>query len=207
MTLNNPIEPSIEEISSAIVPTAWGEFVCHVFEDHDGVEQLTFVYGKVDGEPNVLVRVHSECLTGDIFRSLKCDCGPQLHASMEMIADNGQGILVYMRGHEGRGIGIGKKIEAYSLQEQGMDTVQANEALGLPVDDRNYSVSGEMIKSLGVTSIRLITNNPAKVESLESVGVVIAERISMPTLPTVENISYLHTKNNKMGHLIDGLDD
>ena len=196
----------IKKISAARIPTSWGEFVCHVYESTDnGVEHLAFVSGEINETDDILVRVHSECITGDIFQSQKCDCGAQLHDAMKRIADE-DGILVYLRGHEGRGIGIGHKIDAYRLQEQGLDTVQANEALGLPVDSREYGVGAEILKDLGVTSIRLITNNPTKLFAFENHGVLVSDRIGIPAYSTPENISYLRTKNEKMGHLIEGLE-
>lgn len=199
-------KPTIKRISTSRVPTTWGEFTCHVFESDDGEEHLAFVSGDIPDKGNVLVRVHSECLTGDVFQSQKCDCGAQLHDAMERISKEG-GILVYLRGHEGRGIGIGHKISAYSLQDQGLDTVEANEALGLPVDSREYGVGAQILSELGVTSMRLITNNPAKLFQLQSHGVEVSDRISVPANPNPENISYLRTKKEKMGHLIEGLED
>ena len=197
----------IKKISSARVPTSWGEFTCHVYESlDDGEQHLAFVSGELNEAEDVLVRVHSECVTGDIFQSLKCDCGNQLHHAMERIAEEG-GVLIYLRGHEGRGIGIGHKIDAYRLQEQGLDTVEANEALGLPVDTREYVVGAQMLKDLGVISMRLITNNPAKLLGLQGHGVEINDRISVPAKPTAENLSYLKTKKEKLGHLIEGLDE
>lgn len=207
MTVASDKPVLIEKVSFAKVPTAWGEFVCHVYKSvDDGVEHLAFVSGDINSSTDILVRVHSECVTGDIFQSLKCDCGHQLHHAMEQIAGEG-GVLVYLRGHEGRGIGIGHKINAYSLQEKGMDTVEANEALGLPIDSREYSVGAQILANLGVTSMRLITNNPAKLLGLQSHGIEISDRISVKAKPTAENISYLRTKNEKLGHLIDGLED
>ncbi len=203
MAENNP---SIKRISTSRVPTSWGEFTCHVFESEDGEEHLAFVSGDITNKSNVLVRVHSECLTGDVFQSQKCDCGAQLHDALDRISLEG-GILVYLRGHEGRGIGIGHKINAYSLQEQGLDTVEANEALGLPIDSREYGVGAQILSELGVTSMRLITNNPAKLFQLQSHGVQVSDRVSVPANPNPENISYLRTKNEKLGHLIEGLDD
>ena len=164
------------------------------------------VRGAVQGEPDVLVRVHSECLTGDVFHSLRCDCGVQLHAAMEKIADEGLGVLVYLRGHEGRGIGLGHKIRAYSLQEEGRDTVDANVELGLPVDSREYGIGAQMLNDLGITTMRLMTNNPTKFGGLEGFGLEITERVSLESAPNPENIEYLRTKRERMGHLLDGLD-
>ena len=165
------------------------------------------VKGAVQGERDVMVRVHSECLTGDVFGSMRCDCGVQLAAAMKRIDDEGLGVLVYLRGHEGRGIGLGHKIRAYNLQEQGMDTIEANEALGLPVDSREYGIGAQILNDLGITTMRLITNNPTKYGGLEGFGLEITGRVSLPTKPNPENIGYLRTKKHSMGHLIEGLDD
>ena len=154
-----------------------------------------------------MVRVHSECLTGDILSSLRCDCGTQLHTALERIAQEGAGVLVYLRGHEGRGIGIGHKIAAYSLQDQGHDTVDANLELGLPVDGREYGIGAQILVELGVTKMRLITNNPKKIGGLAGYGLEIVERVPTVASPNPENLAYLRTKQLRMGHLIDGLDD
>ncbi len=162
--------------------------------------------GDVAGERDVLVRVHSECLTGDVFGSLRCDCGPQLRAALERIEAEGTGVLVYLRGHEGRGIGLGHKIRAYQLQEEGHDTVDANLAQGLPVDSREYGIGAQMLVDLGVTTMRLMTNNPSKYGGLEGFGLDITERVSLEPSPNPENIEYLRTKRERMGHLLEGLD-
>jgi 3,4-dihydroxy 2-butanone 4-phosphate synthase/GTP cyclohydrolase II len=162
--------------------------------------------GAVQGESDVLVRVHSECLTGDVFHSLRCDCGVQLHAAMQKIADEQLGVLVYLRGHEGRGIGLGHKIRAYNLQEQGHDTVDANVELGLPVDSREYGIGAQILNDLGVTTMRLMTNNPSKFGGLEGFGLEITGRVPLESMPNPENIDYLRTKRERMGHLLDGLD-
>ena len=154
----------------------------------------------------MLVRVHSECLTGDVFHSLRCDCGVQLHAAMEKIADEGLGVLVYLRGHEGRGIGLGHKIRAYSLQEEGRDTVDANTELGLPVDSREYGIGAQILNDLGITTMRLMTNNPSKFGGLEGFGLEITDRVPLESAPNPENIEYLRTKRERMGHLLEGLD-
>ncbi len=154
----------------------------------------------------MLVRVHSECLTGDVFGSLRCDCGVQLDAAMQLIADAGVGVVVYLRGHEGRGIGIGHKIRAYGLQDEGADTVDANVALGLPVDSREYGIGAQILTDLGITTMRIITNNPAKYGGLEGFGLDIVERVPSLTSPNPENIGYLRTKRERMGHLLEGLD-
>jgi 3,4-dihydroxy 2-butanone 4-phosphate synthase/GTP cyclohydrolase II len=155
----------------------------------------------------VLVRVHSECLTGDALGSLRCDCGPQLHTALAKIAAEGTGVVVYLRGHEGRGIGLGHKIRAYALQEDGHDTVDANLELGLPVDSREYGIGAQILVDLGVTTMRLMTNNPSKYGGLEGFGLNIVERVALESRPTEFNIEYLRTKRERMGHLLGGLDD
>ena len=160
------------------MPTQWGVFQCHSYESvHEGETHLAYTMGDVStGEP-VLVRVHSECITGDVFGSVKCDCGPQLHEAMRRVAAEGRGAVVYLRGHEGRGIGITHKLRAYELQEQGYDTVDANTELGLPVDTREYGVGAQIIADLGITEMRLMTNNPAKYGGLEGFGLTITDRV------------------------------
>jgi 3,4-dihydroxy 2-butanone 4-phosphate synthase/GTP cyclohydrolase II len=154
----------------------------------------------------VLVRVHSECLTGDVFGSLRCDCGPQLEAALRQVDDLGLGVVVYLRGHEGRGIGIGHKLRAYSLQEQGLDTIDANLELGLPVDSREYGIGAQILVDLGITTMRLLTNNPAKYGGLDGFGLEIIERVPLQATPNPENIAYLRTKKDRMGHLLEGLE-
>ena len=171
------------------------------------MQHLAFVRGNVAGERNVLVRVHSECLTGDVFGSLRCDCGPQLDESMRLIAEADQGVVVYLRGHEGRGIGLGHKLQAYTLQERGHDTVDANVELGLPVDSREYGIGAQILVDLGLTTMRILTNNPSKRGGLEGFGLEIVERVPILTTPNPENIAYLRTKRERMGHLLEGLDD
>jgi 3,4-dihydroxy 2-butanone 4-phosphate synthase / GTP cyclohydrolase II len=201
-------EKLIKRIAEARIPTPWGDFTCYVYESVlDGEQHVAFARGAVQGEEEVLVRVHSECLTGDVFHSLRCDCGVQLHAAMEKIAADGLGVLVYLRGHEGRGIGLGHKIRAYSLQEEGRDTVEANVDLGLPIDSREYGIGAQILNDLGITTMRLMTNNPAKYGGLEGFGLEITERVPVESVPNPENIDYLRTKREKMGHLLDGLDD
>ena len=163
--------------------------------------------GRWPVSANTLVRVHSECLTGDVFGSLRCDCGPQLHAAMAAIDDNGSGVIVYLRGHEGRGIGLAHKLRAYNLQEEGFDTVDANLELGLPADSREYGIGAQILVDLGVTTMRLMTNNPTKYGGLEGFGLDIVERVNIQSTPTPENIEYLRTKRERMGHLLEGLDD
>jgi 3,4-dihydroxy 2-butanone 4-phosphate synthase / GTP cyclohydrolase II len=201
-------EKLVRRITEARVPTEWGEFTCYAYESTlDSTEHLAFVRGAVQGQPNVLVRVHSECLTGDVFGSLRCDCGPQLAAAMRMVAEEGMGAVVYLRGHEGRGIGIGHKLRAYQLQDQGHDTVDANIKLGLPVDSREYGIGAQILVDLGITTMRLMTNNPSKRGGLEGFGLEITERVPLLTDPNPENVAYLRTKRERMGHLLEGLDD
>ncbi len=198
----------VRRIASARIPTEFGEFTAHAFEGVlDGEHHVALVKGEVDGKEDVLVRVHSECLTGDVFGSLRCDCGPQLRGAMAAVAENGSGVIVYLRGHEGRGIGLGHKLRAYSLQEEGFDTVDANLELGLPEDSREYGIGAQILVDLGVTTMRLMTNNPTKRGGLEGFGLDIVERVHIPTTPNPENIEYLRTKRDRMGHLLEGLDD
>ena len=195
-------EKLVTRMGQAQVPTDWGNFTCTAFKsDVDGTEHLAFSLGTVnDGQP-VLVRVHSECLTCDVFSSRRCDCGPQLHSAMSLIAEEGSGIVVYLRGHEGRGIGIGHKIRAYSLQDGGFDTVDANTELGLPVDSREYGIGAQILADLGANQLRLMTNNPAKYGGIEGYGLEIIERVAINPVTTKENLKYLQTKRDRMGHL------
>ena len=201
-------EKLVKRVGEARIPTAWGDFTCYAYESLlDGDTHLALVKGAVQGEDNVLVRVHSECLTGDVFGSLRCDCGPQLEAALRQVDAAGLGVVVYLRGHEGRGIGIGHKLRAYSLQEQGLDTIDANLELGLPVDSREYGIGAQVLVDLGITTMRLLTNNPAKYGGLEGFGLEIVERVPLQAIPNPENIAYLRTKKTRMGHLLEGLDD
>jgi 3,4-dihydroxy 2-butanone 4-phosphate synthase/GTP cyclohydrolase II len=201
-------EKLVRRVSEARIPTSSGTFTAYVYESVlDGEQHLALVMGEVAGRDNVLVRVHSECLTGDVFGSLRCDCGPQLRAAAERIEQEGSGVLVYLRGHEGRGIGLGHKIRAYQLQEHGHDTVDANLAQWLPVDSREYGIGAQMLVDLGVTTMRLMTNNPMKYGGLEGFGLDITERVALEPLPNPENIEYLRTKRERMGHMLEGLDD
>ena len=201
-------EKLVKRVSEARIPTQWGDFTCYVYESMlDGEQHVALARGAVQGEDEVLVRVHSECLTGDVFGSLRCDCGVQLDSALHTIADEGLGVLVYLRGHEGRGIGIGHKIRAYGLQDEGADTVDANLALGLPIDSREYGIGAQILVDLGITTMRLMTNNPSKYGGLEGFGLEITGRVPVQTAPNPENIEYLRTKRERMGHLIDGLDD
>ncbi|HXR53548.1 MAG TPA: bifunctional 3,4-dihydroxy-2-butanone-4-phosphate synthase/GTP cyclohydrolase II [Acidimicrobiales bacterium] len=200
-------EKLVRRVSEARIPTAAGDHTAYVYESIlDGEQHLALVLGEVDGEPNVLVRVHSECLTGDVFGSLRCDCGPQLRAALELIEREGRGVLIYLRGHEGRGIGLASKIQAYRLQEEGQDTVDANLALGHPADSREYGIGAQMLVDLGVTTMRLMTNNPTKRGGLEGFGLDIVERVPLESAPNPENIGYLRTKRERMGHLFENLD-
>ena len=195
----------VRRVAEARLPTEWGDFTCHAFESTlDGIEHLAFTMGDLSGadEP-VLVRVHSECLTGDVFGSRRCDCGPQLQAAMSMVAEVGTGVVVYLRGHEGRGIGLGHKLRAYQLQEDGRDTVDANLELGLPIDSREYGIGAQILVDLGVTRLRLLTNNPAKYGGLEGFGIEVVERVAIESVPNPDNIAYLRTKQQRMGHLLD----
>ncbi|MEN9553392.1 MAG: hypothetical protein RLY24_987 [Actinomycetota bacterium] len=197
-------ERLVERMGEATVPTEFGPFTCVAYRSTiDGVEHLAFVKGDISQEESVLVRVHSECLTGDVFGSRRCDCGPQLAAAMAMVEKAGAGVIVYLRGHEGRGIGIGHKIRAYSLQDQGLDTVDANVELGLPVDSREYGIGAQILADLGVSKLRLMTNNPAKYGGLGGYGLSVVDRVPINTIPTPENEAYLRTKRERMGHLID----
>ncbi len=195
-------ERLVERIGSARVPTQWGDFECVAYRSTiDGIEHLAFVRGDVNNDTPVLTRVHSECLTGDVFGSLRCDCGDQLSAAMQLIAEAGRGVLVYLRGHEGRGIGIGHNIRAYSLQDQGVDTVDANTQLGLPVDSREYGIGAQILADLGATQLRLMTNNPAKYGGIAGYGLSVVERVPIVITMTDENRAYLSTKRDRLGHL------
>jgi 3,4-dihydroxy 2-butanone 4-phosphate synthase/GTP cyclohydrolase II len=201
-------EKLVRRVSEARIPTRHGDFTGYVFESVlDGTEHMAFVKGDVASRENVLVRVHSECLTGDVFGSMRCDCGLQLDAAMELIAAEGAGVVVYLRGHEGRGIGLGHKIRAYTLQDQGRDTVEANVELGFPADSREYGIGSQMLVDLGVSTMRIMTNNPAKYGGLEGYGLEIVERVPLSVLPNAENIRYLRTKQDKMGHLLEITDE
>jgi 3,4-dihydroxy 2-butanone 4-phosphate synthase / GTP cyclohydrolase II len=200
-------EKLVRRVSEARIPTRHGEFTAYVYESLlDGVEHLAFVRGEVAGGENTLVRVHSECLTGDVFGSLRCDCGVQLDLALERVAAEDHGVVVYLRGHEGRGIGLAHKMRAYSLQDEGRDTVEANVELGFPADSREYGIGSQILVDLGITTMRIMTNNPAKYGGLEGYGLEIVERVPLRTEPTDENISYLRTKQDKLGHLLD-IDD
>lgn len=196
-------ERLVRAVAEARVPTTHGDFSCHTWESLlDGIEHVALVCGDVATDEPVLVRVHSECLTGDVFGSSRCDCGAQLDHSLATIAAAGRGVVVYLRGHEGRGIGLSHKLQAYNLQDDGHDTVDANLRLGLPVDDREYGIGAQILMELGVRRLRLMTNNPAKCQGLAGYDLEIVERIPTVTRPTAENVAYLRTKQRRMGHLI-----
>lgn len=194
-------EKLIEKIEVVDMPTDFGVFKLHLYKSSlDSVHHIALVMGDIDPKQPTLVRVHSECLTGDIFASRRCDCGSQLHAAMKMVAEAGRGIIVYMRGHEGRGIGLHGKIMAYKLQEQGLDTVEANLKLGFGMDLRDYGIGAQIISDIGVRKIRLITNNPRKVVGLEGHKLEIVEQIPVISEPNPHNKKYLETKKKKLGH-------
>ena len=201
-------EKLVKRIAESQLPTEHGNFRAVVYENVlDGQQHVAMVYGEIDPQRATLVRVHSECLTGDVFGSQRCDCGPQLHTAMAKVAGEGSGVVVYLRGQEGRGIGLGHKIRAYALQEEGRDTVDANIEQGLPVDSREYGIGAQILVDLGVTNMRIMTNNPAKYGGLDGFGLNIVERVAIESLPTEHNIHYLRTKRERMGHLLEGLDD
>jgi GTP cyclohydrolase II len=197
--------PADASRADASLPTRWGDFRISVFR-FDGTEVVALARGELDGAESVLVRLHSECLTGDVLGSLRCDCGDQLRSSLAMIGSAERGVLLYLD-HEGRGIGLFDKVRAYGLQDGGLDTVDANIELGLPVDARDYSAAASVLRELGVQSVRLITNNPAKILGLERQGVAVIERVPLETLPNDLNAPYLRAKVSRMGHLLSGLPD
>ncbi|KAG9147184.1 hypothetical protein Leryth_005414 [Lithospermum erythrorhizon] len=197
-------EKLVEKTSAAQIPTIWGPFEANCFKSMlDGCEHIAMVKGEIGDGLDILVRVHSECLTGDIFGSARCDCGDQLALAMEQIEAAGRGVLVYLRGHEGRGIGLGHKLRAYNLQDDGRDTVEANEELGLPVDSREYGIGAQILQAVGVRTMKLMTNNPAKYIGLKGYGLAVAGRVPLLTPITRENRRYIETKRAKMGHIYD----
>lgn len=200
MTILSFLPPHLERVATAPLPTQWGEFVCHVYRGRTGVEHVAMVVGTVDDAAPVLVRLHSECLTGDVFGSRKCDCGEQLRESLRLLQAEGRGILLYLR-QEGRGIGLTSKIQAYALQSQGYDTVEANLALGLPADARDYGEAAGMLRDLGVSRVRLLTNNGAKVDGLQTSRIEVTERVPLQIPSHATNHRYLWTKQEKMGHI------
>lgn len=195
-------EKQVEQIEVVKMPTDYGDFDLHLYRSKlDGQHHLALVRGDVAGKKNVLVRVHSECLTGDVFGSRRCDCGPQLHSAMRQVADAGCGVILYMR-QEGRGIGLAPKIQAYKLQEQGYDTVEANEKLGFKMDLREYGLGAQILCDLGLKTIRLLTNNPRKIVGLEGYGLKITRQMPIKVKPNPHNERYLQAKREKMGHLL-----
>ncbi|WP_405392013.1 bifunctional 3,4-dihydroxy-2-butanone-4-phosphate synthase/GTP cyclohydrolase II [Streptomyces sp. NBC_01102] len=200
-------EPTVRREAEVRLPTSFGAFTAYGYRSTvDGVEHVALVHGDIGDGEDVLVRVHSECLTGDIFQSQRCDCGPQLHASMERITTEGRGVVVYLRGHEGRGIGLLSKLRAYELQERGADTLDANLELGLPADARDYAAGARILQDLGVRSVRLMTNNPDKTAALVRHGLGITGREPMPVQAGEHNLRYLRTKRDRMGHDLPWLD-
>ena len=200
-------ETQVDRVAEARIPTAHGSFRAVGYDSKlDGIEHIALVYGDIADGENILVRVHSECLTGDVFGSLRCDCGPQLDAALEVVAAEGRGVVLYMRGHEGRGIGLMHKLQAYQLQDDGADTVDANLALGVPADARDYGQGAQILVDLGIKSMRLLTNNPAKRVGLDGYGLAIVDRVPLPIRPNAENLRYLRTKRDRMGHDLENLD-
>ena len=194
-------ERQVELVATVQLPSVHGDFRALGYRSLiDGVEHVAMVCGEIGDGEGVLVRVHSECLTGDVFGSLRCDCGPQLHAALAQIQREGRGVLLYMRGHEGRGIGLLQKLRAYELQERGLDTVDANLQLGLPADARDYGTGAQILVDLGIKSMRLLTNNPAKRAGLEGWGLSIVERVPIEVAPSEANLAYLRTKRDRMAH-------
>lgn len=200
-------EPTVRREAEVRLPTTFGEFTAYGYRSTaDGVEHVALVHGDIGPGEDVLVRVHSECLTGDVFHSQRCDCGPQLDESMRRIAEEGRGVVVYLRGHEGRGIGLLSKLRAYELQERGSDTLDANLELGLPADARDYGAGAQILEDLGVRSLRLLTNNPDKVDALTRHGLKVSAREPMPVTAGEHNLRYLRTKRDRMGHDLPWLD-
>ncbi|MDP3711883.1 MAG: bifunctional 3,4-dihydroxy-2-butanone-4-phosphate synthase/GTP cyclohydrolase II [Mycobacteriales bacterium] len=201
-------EKQVERVAEAKIPTSHGDFRAVGYESVlDGIDHVALVKGDIGDGEGVLVRVHSECLTGDVFGSRRCDCGPQLDAALKAVADEGRGVVLYVRGHEGRGIGLMHKLQAYQLQDAGSDTVDANLELGLPADARDYGTGAQILVDLGIRTMRLLTNNPAKRVGLEGYGLEIVGRVQLPAHPTKENLRYLQTKRDRMGHDLPGLAD
>lgn len=195
-------ETLVEMVAEARLPSEHGDFVLRVYQNNiDGKEHVAIIKGEINADTPLLVRVHSECLTGDIFGSRRCDCGPQLHAALDMIEHEGNGVVLYMR-QEGRGIGLVNKIKAYALQEQGLDTVEANTHLGFPPDPRDYGIGAQILHDLGVRKMRLMTNNPKKRVGLQSYGLEVVELVGLEVAATKENLGYLETKRDKMGHVL-----
>ena len=197
---------AVRSVGRARLPTPWGPFIAYAYATPNETVHLALVHGEPSAA-TCLVRLHSECLTGDALASLRCDCGEQLHHACRRIAESGDGVVVYIRGHEGRGIGLGAKIRAYECQDRGHDTVDANVVLGYPVDARDYTDAAEILLDLGVGRLRLLTNNPQKVRALEDAGMQVTERVPLPVRPNSDNIEYLKTKRDRLGHLLEWPDD
>ena len=198
--------PRVRRIARTALPTAHGDFVAVAYRDTElDVDHVALVVGEFDGAEDVLTRLHSECLTGEAFASRRCDCGAQLTTAMELIAAQGRGVVVYLRGHEGRGIGLGAKLAAYALQDGGRDTVDANLALGLPDDAREYGAGAAILADLGISSVRLLTNNPDKRDGLETHGVTVTARVPLAVGADPVNLHYLRTKRDRMRHDLPGL--
>lgn len=201
-------EKQVERVAEARIPTVHGNFRAIAYDSLlDGIEHVALVFGELGDGEDVLVRAHSECLTGDIFGSLRCDCGTQLDAALAAVAAEGRGVVLYIRGHEGRGIGLMHKLQAYQLQDAGADTVDANLALGMPADARDYGTGAQILIDLGVRSMRLLSNNPTKRAGLEGYGLRIVGRLPLPVRPNAENLRYLRTKRDRMGHDLLGLEE
>ena len=200
-------EKLVRRVAEAAIPTPYGGFTAHAYESIvDGRVHVAMVLGEVGDGRDIMVRAHSECLTGDVFRSLRCDCGTQLDDALAKIGAEGRGVVLYIRGHEGRSIGLTHKLRAYQLQEAGRDTVEANVELGFAPDPRDYGIGAQILYDLGVRSMRLLTNNPSKRAGLEGYGLSIVERVPLETEPTEENLRYLKAKREKLGHLLDNLE-
>jgi 3,4-dihydroxy 2-butanone 4-phosphate synthase/GTP cyclohydrolase II len=197
-------EKLVERVATARVPLRYGEFTAVGYSSsYDNREHVAFVFGEIGDGEDVLVRVHSECLTGDVFGSLRCDCGPQLDAALAAVAREGRGVVLYVRGHEGRGIGLLHKLQAYQLQDLGSDTLDANLELGLPADARDYGTGAQILVDLGIHTMRLLSNNPAKRAGLEGYGLRIVGQVPLPVRANPENLRYLQTKRDRMGHVIN----
>jgi 3,4-dihydroxy 2-butanone 4-phosphate synthase/GTP cyclohydrolase II len=200
-------EPQVRRTGDATIPTDLGTFRAVSYRGAgDGIEHLALTMGDLRGSADVLVRLHSECLTGDLAGSLRCDCGAQLRMALNAVAEAGRGVVVYLRGHEGRGIGLGPKLRAYELQQHhGLDTIEANVRLGLPVDSRDYRTGAQILNDLGITSGRLMTNNPEKCQALADYGIPVTERVALEPVPNPYNVGYLTAKRDRLGHLLQGL--